>query len=72
MRRPRFNHLEFVIRIRHPDGALLSEHIVRGESVELIDYFPNGVISRHSRAVPLETYCDELSRAIADGGQVRT
>jgi hypothetical protein len=50
----RFNQLEIAIRIKSPTGALLSEHIIRGETVELINYFPSGVIWQHMKDVPLE------------------
>jgi hypothetical protein len=62
----RFNHLEIAIRIKSPTGTLLSEHIIRDQTVELINYFPSGVIWQHMKDVPLERFTAELTKVLAD------
>jgi hypothetical protein len=53
------NSLEVVVRIRSPQGAVLSEHTIRGDRVEMINYFPSGAIWE-TATITLEQYVEEL------------
>jgi hypothetical protein len=61
--RERFNQLEVALRIKSYTGTLLSEHIIRGQNVELISYFPSGLIQRKTD-IPLELFIEEVQKML--------
>lgn len=63
------HRLEVIIRTKTSAGVLLSEHIIRGDRVELISYYPSGQVMLGEYAplvVSLEQYSDALEKYLSD------
>jgi hypothetical protein len=52
--------LEVALRIKSHQGVLLTEHIIRGSQVELINYFPSGKISEREE-VSLQDFAEVVA-----------
>lgn len=57
----KFNKLEVVLRIKDSDGWVRSEWIVRDDRVELINYWPNGLIETQ-REVSMDEFYEAFQK----------
>lgn len=55
------HRLEVALRVKTWEGVLLSEHVIRGDRVELLNYFPSGGVSAHLE-IGLDAFITEIEK----------